>query len=810
MFFLRVFAGLLLICLTSEARADLTEADRAFFLEESYARYSDSGSNSIDDLMYGLAKKAPDLDSFIADFAAQVGVDEMQARQYAEALIEATRFRVSCDKTRQLDDCLFNKDSVLYTALTTAGLVDESGQIAVVIGKGVTGYRDINGRNSVELMNAIAGHPAYDAILTELFQYGFDLIWYAKLVAQGSQRAELHQSVLAGWRHFYNMRENQDGAMTALFEQAADAARAAGQRHNAVFAIQALLKTLLSEGMTKEALQIFNSLPDEERAVFFTEPKRIKHLERRRQVMQEVYALGNELVAAQIYETGPADPKAQALFQEVRALEGGALEQSAQSKILQDIFEPVWGPNELYDLYLYGVLAEGDQSAYEILMGLFEKQIIDEVPAWGVELQSSDPHFIWIASTRLDQAGVGDIAAQYRADIMQFDWTGPDDQPDLEDMSALAANGFIERKARWGKMIAASRADWKARREAAVKAKARSGYVTESALPAAFHASGGKDGECVGEPQGNSVSLPADLPISSEQVLRYEERGKKRAVVFVSGELDRSGELPGWGYFVQFDHGKHGWERPVYLGLQMHFPYVLRTASQTPMLAQDGRLQLEADHAEIDMSTVTFPPVGLELKQERCGVMLDFDLTALTRDSDGDWITDMTEARLGMDPHHIDSDRDGIADGFDSLPLTAFDPAAPKGNTATAVALLGAMMGIESQAIMIGAGKSNSTLLLPGEGVPPDMSTQFLVTDPELFAGVTLPFRLLVYRPGDLGKFGRNDAPFYPPVVSAIFTRPDGSEKYVIWSAEWIGGTFIVRCDALKECEMIILEEWVT
>lgn len=132
MHFLRLCFGLLLVFTSSVAQADLTEADRAFFLKNSYTQHSLPKPNQIDFIMYGLAEQASDVEEFVADFAARIDVSELQARQYAEAIIEATRFRVSCQETSR---CRFEKGVALYTALTTAGLTDESGQVAVVIGK---------------------------------------------------------------------------------------------------------------------------------------------------------------------------------------------------------------------------------------------------------------------------------------------------------------------------------------------------------------------------------------------------------------------------------------------------------------------------------------------------------------------------------------------------------------------------------------------------------------------------------------------------------------------------------------------------
>ena len=810
--FVSLIVGLWYGFLANGAHADLTDFDIAFFLEESYAQYGNRRPDHIDELMYGTMEKFPNIKDFPKNFAAQLGVTEDQAIRYAEAIIEGTRFRETCRETGLLEDCRFEQGSVLHNALTTVGLTEQTGQIATVIGKRIGGVQDPTGHNSVVFLSAIVEHPAHDAILTELFHYGHDMIWYAASVAEGDHNVEIHQSVLAHWSDNFTHQgiENQNGSWAALSEYGADTARARGRVQNAIFARQVQLMSLLSNGMTDAALQVFTSLPDEERARFFTEASNIKKLKLRRRTMRAVYQLGNDIVAAMIFQDGQSRTRAQVLFQEVRTMEDAALKQSAQSKVLQDIFERNFDPSELYDLYLYGVTSESGRPAYLIRDELLVKDRTSAPESWRFALQRSGPHLTWVLANRLEEAGANGLATQIREDFKFLDWTKLETPPSLVELSAPLPAGHRARKASWGQKISASRAFWEGRRSASGLASAADGYAIESVVPPAFTVSGGTEGSCSREFSSASIPLPSDLPIQEEQVVQYEERDRVRAVVFISGEYDRPGEIPGWGYFVQFDQRDNGWERPIYLGLQMHFPYVLLPASQISMLDQDGRLRLEAHLSEIDMTTVTFPPVRLGLKRERCGVILDFDLAALTKDSDGDWITDIAEARLGMNPFNADSDLDGIPDGFDSLPLTHFDPLTARIDTLVAVKLLEAMMGIQKHAIMVGIGDSQLPLPRQGKGVPPNIATEFLVADPKLFSGVSLPFRLLVYRSHELAKLGRGDAPFFVPEIGAMFTRPDDSEKYVIWSAGWAGGTFIVRCDPVDGCEIVVLEEWIT
>lgn len=410
-----------------------------------------------------------------------------------------------------------------------------------------------------------------------------------------------------------------------------------------------------------------------------------------------------------------------------------------------------------------------------------------------------------------------DIASQNRSDMRLGVRQGSQEPGVIEIEARLLPENYAGRKDRWRREILAAVEMWQQRRDAAIETDAETrSHVIQRTLPKVFEETGGvePDGQlCVQSARGVKASWPDDAPVGINQAVRFEQKDSTRAIVYRSGEYDRPGEMPGWSYFVQFDKG-NGWERPLFLGLQQHFPYVLHKTSSVPMLGQQGRLILEANIEEIDMDNMVFPPTGVGLSRQRCGVLLDFDLEALRQDSDGDWITDLTEVRLGMDPMSKDTDADGIVDGFDILPLTQFDASSSAMDTEVALSLLQAMMGVERNAIMVAPGKmhgSSQAQRLPGNDVLPALDTQFLKADPRIFAGLSLPFRLFVYDKGDLDKLHRGKAPFYPPGVTAMFQRPDGSETYVIWSAQWTGGSFLIRCDeATQSCQMVSLGYWVT
>ena len=56
---------------------------------------------------------------------------------------------------------------------------------------------------------------------------------------------------------------------------------------------------------------------------------------------------------------------------------------------------------------------------------------------------------------------------------------------------------------------------------------------------------------------------------------------------------------------------------------------------------------------------------------------IDVDVADIERDSDSDGWTDLEERQLGLDPRHVDSDRDGQRDDIDASPLYAGASGAP-------------------------------------------------------------------------------------------------------------------------------------
>jgi hypothetical protein len=297
-------------------------------------------------------------------------------------------------------------------------------------------------------------------------------------------------------------------------------------------------------------------------------------------------------------------------------------------------------------------------------------------------------------------------------------------------------------------------------------------------------------------------------------VLRFERVGDEHAMVYESSDYDLPGEIPALGlWFVQTSGGT--WGRPIYLGLQQHYPYVVTPGSQLSLL--DGTiLRLEVQVREIDSATITFPPIGLGLARSADGVYLEMDVARLQKDSDGDGLPDIEEQRIGLDADNPDTDGDSLNDGIDPLPLTPFSSRG-FGSSGLARAFLSQVSGHDAKAFVVSVAAGNRPLEFfeaagapRGHSVRTTAGAEFLVADPALFSGVVTSKRLMIYSDADIDELRRGAAPFYPPRIGPIFSSLDGRTHYVSWSATWTGGAFIVTCHAPDKCDVEVLQAWIT
>jgi hypothetical protein len=154
-------------------------------------------------------------------------------------------------------------------------------------------------------------------------------------------------------------------------------------------------------------------------------------------------------------------------------------------------------------------------------------------------------------------------------------------------------------------------------------------------------------------------------------VLKHEKKGQIEA--FVYEEPIYGSSLPGIWVAYSTDSGL-SWAY-YYTGLLQKKPLFVKWYSNTPLINENGDLQMEAC---LFIQDRTIGPWGMEhfkLALASDGLLLTFDLQTLRRDSDSDGLTDIAEAKFHTDPNNPDTDGDGILDNLDlnprfSLPRT--------------------------------------------------------------------------------------------------------------------------------------------
>ena len=289
--------------------------------------------------------------------------------------------------------------------------------------------------------------------------------------------------------------------------------------------------------------------------------------------------------------------------------------------------------------------------------------------------------------------------------------------------------------------------------------------------------------------------LPTPLPFSEKNIIRSEKFNDEWYVIYPSSSLDPTGEVPAPGYWLikTTNHGAT-WVRPAYMGIQMYFPYEITRNAPMPMMSE-GALDLQASIKELDTESITFPQVGLSFKREKNNIVIHIAIDDLFKDSDQDGLTDILEAKIGSNPNDPDTDKDGLSDGADALPLTPFNKNSVAYNQ-IALLLLKKVAGIDERAITTGIATSPDDILtasgLNNSNVRPFIDSQktfFLRGNKELFAGLDIPVRLVFVDE----KLPVNTGFSLPTDIGWVFPNADRTEFYVIWSSGWAGGSFIIR-----------------
>lgn len=790
----------LLAMIFATPAAAIPDRDWETFLEGSYSQFSADEDQDWEDLLFEAAEETADVPAAVARFGRLLGADPEQAQAWAEVIVAAVVLRETCDR----ESCTITPGDAAWDRVMTPALAEPGGELLWVVSRNLSGVRTLG---DTAVVAAVQEHPQRVQVLTRLYEYNEELAVLAGLLLERPRDPLLLQALLASDSSVNGGPDGWDGWQLAILEVAAERASAqgAGPDEQAIYA-QAVLARYLDLGLTDEGLRLYRALPEEIRVRLPLASPPCGADDSGCPGRPAGEALTDELVAALALAGDRAGAMEVSARAETRL--GDAAQWGSRQRRLAvlDAFERTAPATGLFRLMVEGDGLDGDDRRHGM-------------PGEGRMFLAYGPASRRLVADRLAEAGYPSLARTlidrplyYRADHGGYEDT-------LARMVGFPAEVADRRR----ELATAIEAAWAASGSAPVASRTvrvspPAGW-TEARLPDGVPAwsEPARQETWSGEPPPAQPEL-AGLPVPAAAVLRHQSVAGEHYVLFQSSELDLPGEIPAYGvWLVRTEAG--AWTAPAYLGLQQHFPYVVTPESALP-LVEDGRLQIEVQAREIAPGSITFPPVGLSLARQEDGLFIARPLSEVFADTDADGLTDLAEARMGLDPRRADTDGDGRADGADPAPLTAPTGAASPARRSLARAILQQLTGHDAGAVVVSRrepvqDEDDLGAILESLGEPPPpppVPSSFILVsdDPALFADLDLPFRLMVYTPEQVRRLSEGGAPFYPPRVD-IHASLDGREHFVIWSAGWVGGNFIARCpDGGGPCEVEVRSSWIS
>jgi len=305
------------------------------------------------------------------------------------------------------------------------------------------------------------------------------------------------------------------------------------------------------------------------------------------------------------------------------------------------------------------------------------------------------------------------------------------------------------------------------------------------------------------EEVAKSMKLPLGL-----WPLRLERHRDEVAGVAVAQTLDPVGELGLGGYWiVHSSDGGRKWDAPLYTGLRENMPYVVVPASRLPLITNGG-IQIEVELRELDLSSITFPPLGLRTKREAKNLYIEFAWDALRRDSDNDGLTDLVEERIVTDPRNADTDGDGIVDGKDGLPQVALI-AAPSADAEVLGTLFGGIR-LGMGALIIGLPSTQEQRLeCVRRASAIETPTLFLIADRQSFAPMNLTRRVAVFTQAEHELYEKKFGPSYFGEIEYFLVRRDGKKAVVYVNEHWAGNEYELK-KTKKGWTVKTIGGWVT
>ncbi|MBQ3709787.1 MAG: thrombospondin type 3 repeat-containing protein [Bacteroidales bacterium] len=145
-------------------------------------------------------------------------------------------------------------------------------------------------------------------------------------------------------------------------------------------------------------------------------------------------------------------------------------------------------------------------------------------------------------------------------------------------------------------------------------------------------------------------------------IIKQEKRDSIEVIVYKDKRYNNIFNI---GIFVAYSSNNGSTWDHYYTGLTQDAPLFVKWYSKYPLIDAEGNVQIEACLRSGKGNThwpMSIPQVVKD------GLLITFDLETLRKDSDGDGLTDIEEARLRTNPFNADTDNDGIPDNLDLNP----------------------------------------------------------------------------------------------------------------------------------------------
>lgn len=271
------------------------------------------------------------------------------------------------------------------------------------------------------------------------------------------------------------------------------------------------------------------------------------------------------------------------------------------------------------------------------------------------------------------------------------------------------------------------------------------------------------------EPQPAWPASMTPLPHGFSPV-RIETDGNDIVVISMSFNLDPTADVYDRAYWLHLSQdGGKSWNKPLFTGLSANVPYVVTATSHLPM-RNGNELRIEVRIREFGNPHAAGGPY-IEVRQAD-GFYLDVPLDLLSKDSDGDGLTDVEERSLLLDPGNRDGDGDGIPDGDDMAPTVA--------QMATDTSPRAEMVPLVIKHL-VGGTYSSGTL---AQKVAPLL----IICDPKLFAGLRLGYPVIVYTSAEANRL-MNISPTFHTIGFNFVVNRDNSRAFVGWRGVAGAGT---------------------